>query len=94
MQSSPQSTTTLLPAYDDQQRRFARAFAILREAIEQRAFPGATLAVAHHGRLIALHGFGRFTYDDSAPQITRETVFDLASDYKGLRHDYHGYGAF
>jgi CubicO group peptidase (beta-lactamase class C family) len=84
LQQSPQSTIVLQPAYDEQQKRFARAFAILRDAIEQQAFPGAALAVAHQGRLIVSHGFGRFTYDDSAPQVARETVFDLASLTKAL----------
>jgi len=79
LKSPPDSTIVLLPGYDDQQQRFARAFAILRDAIEQQAFPGAALAVAHQGKLVASHGFGRFTYDEGAPQVTRETVFDLAS---------------
>ncbi len=72
------------PAYEDQQKRFVRAFAILRDALEERAFPGAALAVGHQGRLVASHGFGRLTYDDAAPQITRETVFDLASVTKAV----------
>lgn len=84
LQSSPQSAGTLLPAYEDQQKRFPRAFAMLRDAIEQRAFPGATLAVAHRGKLVASHGFGQFTYDEPSPQITRETVFDLASVTKAV----------
>jgi CubicO group peptidase (beta-lactamase class C family) len=84
LQSSPQPVN-LLPAYDGQQKQFARAFTILRDAIEQQeAFPGAALAVAHQGKLIASHGFGRFTYDDSAPQIARETVFDIASITKAV----------
>ena len=76
---TPQSAVALLRAYDDQQKQFARAFSILRDALEQRAFPGASLAVAHQGKLIASHGFGRFTYDDGAPQVTGDTVFDIAS---------------
>ena len=79
MPPTPQSAVALLRAYDDQQKQFARAFSILRDALEQRAFPGASLAVAHQGKLIASHGFGRFTYDDGAPQVTGDTVFDIAS---------------
>jgi CubicO group peptidase (beta-lactamase class C family) len=84
LQPSSQFTIGLQPVYEDQQRRFVRAFAILREAIEQRAFPGAALAVAHRGRLLAWYGFGRMTYDDTAQQITRETVFDIASITKAV----------
>ena len=43
------------------------------------AFPGATLAITHRGALIALQGFGRFTYADDAPPVQADTIFDLAS---------------
>jgi CubicO group peptidase (beta-lactamase class C family) len=62
-----------------QDGRFVRAFAILRDAIEQHAFPGAALAVAYHGALVASKGFGRFTYDNGSPEVHAETVFDVAS---------------
>ena len=79
MPSSPQPAHALAPAYDDQQKRFVRAFDILREAIERDAFPGAALAVAHQGKLVVSQGFGRFTYDDSAATVEPDTVFDIAS---------------
>jgi CubicO group peptidase (beta-lactamase class C family) len=69
----------LQPAFDDQEPRFARVFARIRDAIEQRAFPGAALAVTHRGALIASQGFGRFTYDSPSPEVDAGTVFDLAS---------------
>jgi CubicO group peptidase (beta-lactamase class C family) len=40
--------------------------------------------VAHRGTLVASHGFGRFTYDDSAPAVARDTVFDIASITKAV----------
>ena len=61
-----------------------RAFTILRDAIEQEAFPAAALAVTHQGKLVASHGFGRFSYDETAPQVTRDTVFDIASITKAV----------
>jgi CubicO group peptidase (beta-lactamase class C family) len=67
------------PAPAGQESQFARAFALLREAIEQRAFPGAALAVTHRGALIASQGFGRFTYDSTSPEVRADTVFDVAS---------------
>jgi CubicO group peptidase (beta-lactamase class C family) len=75
---------SLHPDYQDQQTRFSRAFAVLRDAVQQRAFPGASLAVSQHGKLIASHGFGRFTYDDASPAITADTVFDIASITKAV----------
>ena len=59
--------------------KFHRAFAILRDAIAQRAFPAAALAVTYRGELVASQGFGRFTYDPASPEILSDTIFDLAS---------------
>ncbi len=75
-QSSP-----LLPQadYAGQDARFAQAFIILQEAIEQRAFPGCAISVLHRGRLVALRGLGRFTYEPSSPAVQGDTIFDLAS---------------
>jgi CubicO group peptidase (beta-lactamase class C family) len=67
------------PAYHSQDGQFARAFAILQEAIEQRAFPGCTMAVTHAGNLVALKAVGHFTYEPDSPAVAPETVFDLAS---------------
>jgi len=76
---TPQELVSPRPAFRRQERQFARAFAIIRQAVADRAFPGAALAVTHRGALVALQGFGRFTYDDDAPEVQPNTVFDLAS---------------
>ena len=75
-QSSP-----LLPQadYAGQDERFATAFAILRQAISERAFPGCAVSLLHEGKLVALKGLGRFTYDADSPQVQAKTIFDLAS---------------
>ncbi len=64
--------------YSDQDRRFARAFDLLRHAIAAHAFPGCSLAVLH-GELIAFRGLGRFTYEPASPEVIAATVFDVAS---------------
>ncbi len=74
-----QDALQLTPAFDEQEKRFANVFAIIRQAIGQRAFPGASLAVTHRGTLVASQGFGRFTYRQNAPEVSAETAFDLAS---------------
>lgn len=63
----------------EQERRFRAAFAVLDEAIASGAFPGAALAVACRGQLLALKGVGRFTYEAGAPAVAAETAYDLAS---------------
>ncbi|HVJ05110.1 MAG TPA: serine hydrolase domain-containing protein [Candidatus Saccharimonadales bacterium] len=74
----------LVDSTGDQERRFAEAFRLIEEAISQRAFPGASLAVTLGDKLVAWRNFGRFTYEAGAPAVTRETVWDLASLTKVL----------
>ncbi|ABF41617.1 beta-lactamase [Candidatus Koribacter versatilis Ellin345] len=74
----------LEPAYADQEKQFARAFAILRAGIGEHVMPGATIAVTHGGRMMAWEAFGRFTYDPESPLVRRETIFDLASVTKAV----------
>jgi CubicO group peptidase (beta-lactamase class C family) len=84
-----------IPAFDHQDETFASAFSILREAIANRAFPAASVAVTHCGQLVAQKSFGHFTYesieeDRGAPGLASlarpgsdavkpTTLFDLAS---------------
>ena len=79
LNQSSEFLTDLPSAFELQDTQFARAFAIIREAIVQRAFPAAALAVTYRGSLIALQGFGRFTYEEVAPLVRPDTIFDLAS---------------
>jgi serine-type D-Ala-D-Ala carboxypeptidase len=71
---------------DGQEKRFASAFTIIEDAIENQIFPCASVAVTCKGRLIGLKSFGQFIYNrdgvDSeiaalSPDST--TSFDLAS---------------
>lgn len=68
-----------LPAYKEQAAVFVRAFEVVERAIAQRAFPGASIAVLHKGRLAVLKAFGRFTFDQKSSEVATDSVFDLAS---------------
>jgi CubicO group peptidase (beta-lactamase class C family) len=46
--------------------------------MEQRAFPGAVLAVGSKGETTVVP-VGRLTYEDSAPAVAADTIYDLAS---------------
>jgi serine-type D-Ala-D-Ala carboxypeptidase len=75
-----QSTnSTLSHSFERQDEQFQRAFDVLRSGIDQRAFPGAAVAIAYQGKLIAHKGLGHFTYDAESPAVTAETIYDLAS---------------
>jgi serine-type D-Ala-D-Ala carboxypeptidase len=53
----------LLDDWEKQDSVFSSAFSVLEGAIATRAFPAASVAVTHQGRLIALKAFGRFVYE-------------------------------
>lgn len=52
---------------------------VIEEALAERAFPGAVVAVGRRGRLVHLEAYGRMTYDPGAPAVRVDTIFDLAS---------------
>jgi len=59
--------------------RFAAALRILEEAIATRAFPGCAFGVLAGGKVILQGGMGRFSYEEDAPVVAAETVYDVAS---------------
>ncbi len=93
--TAPNPSSPLLHSFEHQDEVFAPAFSILQEAIIERSFPGASVAITHQGHLIALKAFGHFTYESGAPSlssrplrrqggdsdvdVTPSTLFDLAS---------------
>lgn len=70
---------TLVSATAGQVERFAAAFQEIDRWIGRKAFPGAVLAVGRHGKLLALHSFGKMDYSGRAAAMPRKAVFDLAS---------------
>ncbi|MGB5176136.1 MAG: glycoside hydrolase family 3 N-terminal domain-containing protein [Thermoanaerobaculia bacterium] len=52
---------------------------VLQGFLEQQAFPGGVLAVGYQGKLAHLEPFGRLSYDEGAPEVTTDTIYDLAS---------------
>ena len=58
---------------------FAEVDTTVESFIERKAFPGAVVAVGRDGALVHLKAYGKRTYDPSAPAMTLDTLFDLAS---------------
>jgi beta-glucosidase-like glycosyl hydrolase/CubicO group peptidase (beta-lactamase class C family) len=52
---------------------------VIEEALADRVFPGAAVAIGRGGLLVRLKGYGHFTYDDGSPAVTPRSPFDLAS---------------
>lgn len=59
--------------------RFSAAYKVLEEAIERHAFPGCAFGVLSRGEVVLADALGRFTYEDNAPSVRADTVFDIAS---------------
>jgi CubicO group peptidase (beta-lactamase class C family) len=59
--------------------RFASAYRVLTEEIAAHAFPGCAFGVVAGGEIVLHDALGRFTYDEDAPAVTAETVYDVAS---------------
>ena len=75
----PDPSSPLREAFEHQDTVLDPAFSILQEAITQRVFPAASIAVTRHGRLVALKALGRFTFELNSPTVIPTTPFDLAS---------------
>jgi len=59
--------------------RFAAVYRVLDDAIAARAFPGCAFGVQAGGETVLQDALGRFTYEEGAPAVTPETVYDVAS---------------
>jgi serine-type D-Ala-D-Ala carboxypeptidase len=76
--------TVELPKTGQRAGRLEAARTVVERGIAERAFPGAAWGVLHHGEVIELEAAGRFTYEEGAPPVRPETVFDLASVTKAV----------
>jgi CubicO group peptidase (beta-lactamase class C family) len=77
--AASETSSPLIENLDLQDDLFASAFSILKDAIGQQAFPSASIAITHRGRVVALKALGDFTYELDSPPITPTTLFDIAS---------------
>jgi CubicO group peptidase (beta-lactamase class C family) len=70
--TAPNPSSPLPEDLEHQDVLFAAAFAILKKAITDQAFPAASVAIMRRGSLIALKALGSFTYDKTgAPSFPR-----------------------
>ena len=54
-------------------------YQVLTEAITAGAFPGCAFGVMAAGSVVLQDALGRFTYEKDAPEVSPDTVFDVAS---------------
>ena len=58
---------------------FHKIDTIALNGIKQKAYPGCQILVAKDGKVVYNRCYGRQTYDDNAPLMDTNTVYDLAS---------------
>ncbi len=74
----PANSMTLEPAPARMSDQLQPAFDVLDRAVADGAFPGGVLAVGYQDKL-AMHPFGKLTYDAKSAAATADTMYDLAS---------------
>ncbi|HXY25760.1 MAG TPA: glycoside hydrolase family 3 N-terminal domain-containing protein [Candidatus Acidoferrum sp.] len=74
----PADLMTLQPIDVRGEAQLQPAYDVIEKAVKDKAFPGATLAVGFRGK-VAIHAFGKLSYDAKAAAVTPETMYDIAS---------------
>jgi len=74
----PANPMTLQPMDVRSEVQLQPAYDVIENAVKDKAFPGATLAVGFRGK-VAIHAFGKLSYDAKAAAVTPATMYDIAS---------------
>ncbi len=69
---------TLQPATAEFSGRLKPAYELLDRAVKSGAFPGGVAAIGCKDRL-AVHAFGKLTYEAKSARVTADTIYDVAS---------------
>ena len=69
---------SLVAARNEMDAKLGPAYELLDRAVADRAFPGGVLGVGYRGEL-AVHAFGKYSYERKASAVTPETIYDAAS---------------
>jgi beta-glucosidase-like glycosyl hydrolase/CubicO group peptidase (beta-lactamase class C family) len=74
----PANPMTVQPMDAREDSQLRPAYEVIERAVKDKAFPGATLAVGFRGK-VAIHAFGKLSYDAKSPAIKPTTMYDIAS---------------
>jgi beta-glucosidase-like glycosyl hydrolase/CubicO group peptidase (beta-lactamase class C family) len=74
----PENPMTLEPMDVRGEAQLQPAFQVIERAIQDKAFPGATVAIGYRGK-VSLHAFGNLSYAANAPAVDTHTMYDIAS---------------
>jgi beta-N-acetylhexosaminidase len=74
----PANSMTLQPMDAAGEAQLQPAFRVIQNALADKAFPGATLAIGYRGK-VSVHAFGKLSYDPAVPGTKPQTLYDIAS---------------
>ena len=74
----PADPMTVQPVQAAADVQLQPAYNVIDRAVADKAFPGATLAVGYRGK-VAVHSFGKLSYDTKTSDTTPRTMYDVAS---------------
>jgi serine-type D-Ala-D-Ala carboxypeptidase len=77
-----QSGSSSAASRESQESSFPEAYAVLRDAIANQAFPGCAFGLLVDGQVRLLDALGHFTYaseETGNPAVHPETIYDVAS---------------
>jgi beta-N-acetylhexosaminidase len=74
----PENPMALAPMDVRGEAQLQPAFQLIERAIADKAFPGATVAIAYRGK-VSLHAFGNLSYAANAAAVDTHTMYDIAS---------------
>jgi len=74
----PASSQAVQPMEIRGEAQLRPAYGVIEKAVADRAFPGATLAVGYRGK-VAIHAFGKLSYDANSAAVSPATMYDIAS---------------
>lgn len=69
---------TLQPMDAREDSQLRSAYDVVERAVRDKATPGATLAVGLRGK-VAVHAFGKLSYEAKSPTVKTRTMYDIAS---------------
>ncbi len=62
-----------------EKKKFALIDSIAQYGINEKAYPGCQIVALKDGELIYQKSFGKYTYNEDAPEVNNATIYDLAS---------------
>src|SRR5689334_24166093 len=74
----PANPMTVQPMDAREDSQLRPAYEVIEKGVKDKAFPGATLAVGYRGQ-VAIHAFGKLSYDAKSPAVKPTTMYDIAS---------------